>query len=70
MPFCLLSLCSYKNNDTAQYNNNIAIIILSIFPCLLNTILNNEPNNAQHIEPVNPTNDNKKANAIKRGISL
>jgi hypothetical protein len=60
----------YKNNDTAQYSNNIAIIIFSIFPCLLNTMLNNEPNNAQHIVPVNPTNDNKNANAINMGISL
>jgi hypothetical protein len=51
----------YRNNDTAQYNNNIAIIIFNTFPCLLNNILNIEPNNAQHIVPVNPTNANKNA---------
>jgi hypothetical protein len=46
----------YKNNDTAQYNSNTAIITFTIFPCWLNTMLHIEPNNAQHSVPVNPIN--------------
>jgi hypothetical protein len=69
--FCLhySHIAIYKNNDTAQYNNNTAIIIFNIFPCFLNNILNAEPSNAQHIEPVNPTNANKNAKNTSIGSS-
>jgi hypothetical protein len=53
-----------------QYNNNIAIIIFNILPCLINNILNNEPNNAQHSVPANPTNANKNAKNTNIGSSL
>jgi hypothetical protein len=54
----------------AQYNNNIAIIIFNIFPCLLNNILNIDPNNTQHSVPVHPTNVNKNAKNTNIGTSL
>jgi hypothetical protein len=60
----------HKNNDAAQYSNNNTIIIFTTFPCLLNNILNNEPNNAQHIVPVNPINVSKSAKNSNMGISL
>jgi hypothetical protein len=60
----------YKNNDTAQYNNNTVIIIFNIFLCLLNNILNTDPNNAQHSVPVKPTNANKNAKNTNIGTSL
>jgi hypothetical protein len=60
----------HKNNDTMQYSNNTIIIAFNIFPCLLNNILNIDPNNAQHIVLANATNANKKSNAIKTGTAV
>jgi len=56
------------NNDIMQYSNNRAMIIFRIFPCFMNRILNNEPNNAQAFNAVNPTNAKKTENSSNTGI--